>query len=189
MTQHVFGMITRRFRFFDLGNAARVQPGEQQGRFHLGGSDRQAIAQRPCIGGTGYGERQAAALARGEYRTAGGQRVDHAAHRPAAQRGIAGHHGENVMAGQNAAEQPRGGAGIAHVEHVIRAVQPADAGTSDEPSAIRVAAHGGAEGTHGGSGAQHVLAFQQAGDAGFTDRETSEHQRAMGDRFIARHGD
>ena len=34
-----------------------------------------------------------------------------------------------------------------------------------------------------------VLAFQQAGDAGFADRQRAENQRPVRDRFVARHAD
>ncbi len=47
----------------------------------------------------------------------------------------------------------------------------------------------GAQRAHGGGGAQHVLPGQQAGDAGLADRQRAEHQRAMADRLVARHGD
>ena len=47
----------------------------------------------------------------------------------------------------------------------------------------------GAEGAHGGGGVEHVLAGQQAVDGGFADRDGAEHQRAMGDRLVARHPD
>ena len=92
------------------------------------------------------------------------------------------------MAREDAGEQPGGGAGIAHVENVIRRGQAADAATGDEPGGA-VPRDVRAQSPHGGGGAQHVLAFQQAGDAGLPNRQRAEHQSAMADGFVARYGD
>ena len=93
------------------------------------------------------------------------------------------------MAGEDAAEQAGGGAGIAHVEHVLRLDQAADAAAGDAPPAGCVVHDLGAEGAHGGGGAEHVLALQQALDMGFADGQAREHEGAMADAFIAGHGD
>jgi hypothetical protein len=40
---------------------------------------------------------------------------------------------------------------------------------------------------HRGGGGQHVLAFEQAGDAGFAHGQRAQHDRAVADRLVARH--
>jgi hypothetical protein len=135
------------------------------------------------------GERQPAALARGEAGAAGRQRIDHPAHRTAAQTGVAGHHREQVVARQHATQQPRRSAGVAHVEHVGRFHQPAHATTGDAPRPVRLMRHLGTERAHRGRRAQHVLALQQPGDARLAHRQRAEHQRTVADRLVARHGD
>ena len=106
---------------------------------------------------------------------------------PPPQRGVAGHHREDRVARQQAAEQAGGGAGIAHVEHVGRLDQAADAAAGDAPGARPPSCVDlGAQRAHGGGGAQHVLAFQQAGDLGGADGQRAEHQGAVADRLVAR---
>ena len=39
------------------------------------------------------------------------------------------------------------------------------------------------------AGAQHVLAFQKAGDAGLAGRQAAEHQGAVGYGLVAGHAD
>ena len=39
------------------------------------------------------------------------------------------------------------------------------------------------------SGGKHILAFQQAFDAAFPDRQSRQHQRSMRYALVARHGD
>ena len=67
--------------------------------------------------------------------------------------------------------------------------EAADADADHMPGSGRVAFHLGAQGAHGGGGAAHVLAFQQTDDARFADGQGGEHQRAVGDGFVARHRD
>ena len=93
------------------------------------------------------------------------------------------------MGGQDTAQQPGGGAGIAHIKDVGGFGQAADAATRDSPCAVGVASHLGPQGAHGGGGAQNVLAGQKTGNTRFTDCQCTKHQGSMTDRFIARNGD
>ena len=63
------------------------------------------------------------------------ERLDHALHRPPAQRGIAGHDAGEGMAGEDAGEQARRGAGVAELEHVGGLAAAADAETAHAPQA------------------------------------------------------
>ena len=47
----------------------------------------------------------------------------------------------------------------------------------------------GAERAHGGGGAQHVLAFEQAVDVGFADRDARRTSARGANRLVARHAD
>ena len=109
MAQHVLAVVARGLGFLDAGDAGRVQAGEQHGGLHLGGGDRHAIIQRQRVAGALDRQRQPTALARlkmgAAWRSAGrspgciGRR---------AQAGVAGHHGEHRMRGEDAAQQARG---------------------------------------------------------------------------------
>ncbi len=110
---------SRRRLGLDHGGLARgVEAGQQDGALHLRRGDGQAVFDRHHLVGADDGERHAAALARLEARAHARQRLDDPLHRPAAQRGVAGHEAGEAMAGQDAGEQARRGAGIAEVEHV-----------------------------------------------------------------------
>ena len=116
--------------------ARRVEPGEQHRRLDLRRGHRQAIADRHRLGRAGDRQRQAAAFARDEACADPAQRLDDAAHRPAAQRGVAGEEGGERMGGEQPHEEPRAGAGIAEIEHVVGLAQPADADAVDAPATV-----------------------------------------------------
>ena len=186
MTQHVLAMVPGRLRFLDPRDAARVQPRQQERRLYLRGRDRQAVVERQRLARALHGQRQSPSSTGGEARAARGQRVGDAAHGAPAQGRVARHHREQRMARQDAAQQPRRRAGIAHVEHVCGLDQAADAAAGDAPGAFAVTHDLGAKRPHGGGCPQHVLTIQQAGDPGLADSQRPEHQRAMADRLVAR---
>ena len=89
------------------------------------------------------------------------------------------------MPGQQAAQQPGGGAGVAHVQHIFRLLQKAEPTPSDPPVAGPVLGDGGAQRPHGRRRPQHIFAFQQTLDPGFTDGQRRKHERAMTDALVA----
>ena len=117
------------------------------------------------------------------------QRVEHAPHRPLAQRSIAVERRGDRRAGDRADRQPAAGAGIAEIERAGRLRKAGDADAVNSPHALRRPLQAGAERAHGLGGVQHVLAFQQAGDRAFADRQRPENQRPVRDRFVPRHPD
>ncbi len=174
MAEHVLRMVAGGFGLLDLGEARGVEACEQHGGFHLGGGHWQPVGKRHRVAGADNRQRQAVASPGEKLRTCGLQGVDHPAHWAFAQRGVAGHHRIKLMGGENARQQPRGGAGIAHVQHIRRFGQAAESTARDQP--IRtVAGDFGTQGLHGGSGAQHVLAFEQPRNAGLADGERAKH--------------
>jgi len=73
------------------------------------------------------------------------------------------------VAGEKTHEQPRPGAGIAHVEHIAGFRQPADPTAANPPDAVfrRLALiDPRTQGAHCRRGAQDVLALQQPADGG-----------------------
>ena len=89
------------------------------------------------------------------------------------------------MAGENARQQPRRGAGVAEVEHVVRLAAAADAEAAHPPQPGAHVLDHGAQRPQGGGGGQHVLALQQAADVGLAQRQGAEHQGAVRHRFVA----
>lgn len=92
------------------------------------------------------------------------------------------------MAGQNTGKQPRRRAGIAHVQHISRFAQLPDSRPGYDPERTLLL-HLRTQRTHGGGGAQHVLAFEQMVNRGLSAREGGEHERTMADGLVTRHTD
>ncbi len=143
---------------------AVLRPASRIAALHLGRGHGQPVFDRHHLIGADNGQRQAPAVAaskRAPMRDSGsitrfiGRR---------AQRGIAGQEGlVKRMAGQDAGQQPGGGAGVAQFDNVLGRAATAHAEAADPPQAALALMHDdGAEGTQGGGGAQHVLALEQA---------------------------
>src|SRR5215472_14456948 len=89
-------------------------------------------------------------------------------------------------AADRAHDEAAASAGITEIEHAIGRAKAADADAVDAPRPFAGAFEVGAERTHGVGGVEHVLAFEQPGDAGLADRERAEDHRSVRDRFVAR---
>ena len=76
-------------RLDDGRGAGRMQPGEQHGRLDLRRGDRQAILDRQQVGRAAKGQRQRVLAVLLDLQPHLLQRLEHAAHGPARQRGIA----------------------------------------------------------------------------------------------------
>ena len=166
----------------------RVEAGEQHRRLHLGGRNRQPVLDRQRMPGTDQRKRQAAAAARHELRAHQLQRLDDPPHGAAPERAIAGQEGREPVARADARKQAHGGPGIAEVEHGARLGQPADAHPVHAPEAVVGPLDGRPESAKRTCRRHHVVAFEQAAGTGFAHRERAQHQHAVGDGLVARHG-
>ena len=185
---HALGVIARR-RALDDGRAARnVERREQQRRFHLGRCDLEPVldrkgraralerhGQQPAFAGLRHGAEQR-------------QRIEHAAHRPAPQRRIAGEDRGDGDGRDRAHGEADAGAGIAEIEHVGRLAKPADADAMDAPFALALARDIGAEPAHRFGGVEHVIGFEQAGDLRLAHGEGAQDERAVRHGFVAGRG-
>ena len=185
--QHALGMVAGGLAFDHHGFARRVQASQQHGGFHLGRGDGGGIAHRHRACRPHHRHRQPPAAAPIGARAEQRQRIGHAAHRAFAQRGIAGEGCGHRRGGHAAHDQPYPGAGIAAVDHVNGFGKATDPHAMHRPCAFTVARHLGPEGAHRLGGVQHILAFQQAGDARFAHGHRAEDQRAVADRLVPRH--
>ena len=189
MPQHVLGVVAGGLGFLDSGLARRIQPCQQHGGLHLRRRDRQTIGERKRLGRTLDREGQPAAGAAREAGATGRERVRHPFHRPPAQAGVAGQHREDRVAAQDAADQPRRGSRIPHVEHIGGLGEVAAPLAANPPGAGTLADHLRAQRPHGGGGPQHVLAFQQARDPRQPLGQGPEHERPVADGLVPRHAD
>src|SRR6185437_11890484 len=79
------------------------------------------------------------------------------------------------------------GAGIAEIERRRRLGEPRNADAVQAPRAHIGALDVCSKGAYGLAGIEHVLAFEQTGNARLADRKRTENERAVRDRFVARH--
>ena len=189
MAQHVFAVVAGGLGFLHAGEAGGVQAGQQHGGFHLGRGHRHPIFQRQRVDGALDRDGQATAPTRHEACASRGQGISHPPHRPGPQAGVAGHHREQRVRGQDTAQEARGGARVAHIQDIGGFGKAADASAGDTPDAVRVTGNLGPQRAHGTGGAQHVLPGQKAGNAGFANRQRTKHQGAVADRLVAGHSD
>ena len=187
--EHLLGVVARHHRLDHRGHARRVQGGEQHGRLDLRRGHRHAVFDG--CGTLRPAERQRHAVAGGgveHLHAHQPQRIEHAAHRPLRQRGVADEGRPHVVGADEAHGQARAGAGIAEIERGDRLQQAAVADAADDPfvaALLDLRAHR----LHGVAGAQHVLALEQAGDTGLARRQPAEHEGAVRDRLVARQTD
>ncbi len=187
MPQHPFAVIPRGGPLDHHGLAGRGQAGQKDRRLDLCRGDRQLVEDRLRVGGARQSERHVAAVAGDHARAHSLQRRDDSGHGPAAQGLVAGQNRRDRMAGQDTHEQAGAGARVAQVQHALGFAKPAHAAAPDMPDAVPAALDLGAEGPHRSGGAQDVLAFEQAVDLAFADRQGGEHQRPVRNRLVAGH--
>ena len=170
-------MIAARQRLGNGGPTRRVHAGEQDGGLHLRRGHRQIVDDGDEIGGAANLERKRRSrILDGKAHQVEG--LKHAPHGPAAQRGIAGELGRDVVPRDDAEHQPAAGPRIAEVERAARRSQAADALADYLDAAVR-ARDLGAERGHGLGRRHHVLGLEQAGDAGAPSSQGAEDERAM----------
>ena len=126
MGEHPFGMVAGGLGLDNGGPARRVQPRQQDRRFHLRRGHRQLVGDGdgPCRAADR--DRQAAA-ARRELGAHLPQGRHYALHRAFRQRRIAGKRGLERVRGDDADQQPDRRAGIAEVQDARRFAKAADA--------------------------------------------------------------
>ena len=183
-------MVARGLRFDHRGCAARVEPGEKNGRLDLRRGDGGAIFDRRRIARALEHDRTAPALGLGQdLRAHQPQRIEDAPHRPLAQRGVAVEGRGDSVAADDAHHQPRAGAGVAEIEGVARRQDRAEPGAANPPRPGPGALDDRAERPASLAGVQHVLALEQPLDPGFAAGQEAEQEGAMRDRLVARRPD
>ena len=179
-------MVARGFALDDGSPAACIQASKQHRRFDLRRSDGRAVEDRRRIERAAQRDRAASALRFLDHlRAHQQQRIEHAPHRPLAQRRIAVEGRDESVAADHPHHQPRAGARVAEVERPAWLEQRTHAEAVDPPPPLAAALDAGAERAAGLSRAQHVVAFEHAIDRRFAAAQQAEDEGAMGDRLIA----
>ena len=198
--QGQLGVVAGTDRLGDGGDAIGEKAGKEDGRFQLGAGERQGVVNRV--------EAAAADVERGEVAAAGAdarahlrKRLDDAAHRAAAQGGVAGEGGIEGLAGEQAGEKTQSGAGVAGVEGAAektgRAAEGVKAAASDGNRGRRrcrlVAggesdhADGDAELCQASEGAAAVVSGGEVLNFGGAVGKGGEQGVTMGDGLVAGH--
>ena len=140
-----------------------AKPGEQHRGLELRRRRRRLVDDRDRIARARQGQRQPAAIADAEHARAHAfQRIEHAPHRPRAQRGIAVEGRRDRAARHRAHHQAAAGAGIAEIERLLRLREARDADPVHAPGALAGAFDARAQRAHRLAGVDHVLALEQA---------------------------
>jgi len=186
--QHLFRVVAGHHRLDDGGDAGRVEAGEQHGGFHLGGCHRHAIGDRVRRLRPAQRHRQPVAFGRLHLDAHLAQWIEHAAHRPLGQRGIADEGGIEIVDADQTHGQPAAGAGIAEIERCFGRQQRAVADAVDDPG-VALLADLGAHRLHRLAGVDDVLPLEKTGDARLAGGKAAEHEGAVRDRLVAGNAD
>ena len=137
MAQHPLGVVARRLLLDHHGLARRREAGEQHRGLELRRGRRRLVDDRNRVARAGERERQPPALgdARGP-RAHALERIEHAPHRPRAQRGIAVEGRGDRATRDRPDDQAAAGAGIAEIERSGRLREARDPDPVDAPGAL-----------------------------------------------------
>ena len=169
-----------------------VSPGaasssQQRRRFQLRRRNRRLEHDRDGLARARNGQRQATIRRFERARTDPLQRIEHAPHRPAAQRRIAIECRGDRAAADRAEDEPATGARIAEIQRRPRLGEAADTDAVYAPRPAAALFQHRTERAQRLRGAEDVLALEQSADPRFSNGQRAENERADGDRLIARH--
>ncbi|MCY1297547.1 hypothetical protein D9M70_469900 [compost metagenome] len=181
-------MVTRHHRLDDGGDAGRIETGAEHRRFHLGGRDRHPVGDRRRCLRSAKSHRQPVTRSRLYLHAHLTQGIEHARHRPPAERGIADEGRFEIIDADETHDEAATGAGVAEIERRFRRKQRTIADAVDDPG-VALLADPGTYRLHGPAGGDHIRALEQAGDTRFAGGKPAQHQRPMRDRLVAGYSD
>ncbi len=187
--EHLFGVIARCLRFDHDGFARRGKTGQERRRLQLRRRNRRLEHDRHGIARAFERQRQTAVRRDDGAGADSLQRIEHAPHRPAAQRSVAVESRRDRAAGNSAEREPATGAGIAEIEGTGRLGKAADADAVDRPGLLASPRDTGAKRLQRLRRVEDILAFEHAGDLGLADRKCAQNKGPDRDRLVARHAD
>ena len=187
MTEHFLGMIARGFRFNDRRAAGAVEPCQQDGGFDLGGGDRGAIFNWRGVR-RALQQNRAAATGRFFHYFSPHQHegIENAAHRALAERGIAIKPCPDAMTANQSHHQTASSASIAKIQRVTGGEQRAKAGAVHAPAPATQRFDFCPQRRHGLAGVEHIVAFQQSLNPGFTGGQQAHDERAVRNGLVPR---
>ncbi len=179
-----FGMVAGRRGLHHRRLAPGAQPGQQYAGLHLGGRDRHVVDD-PAQRSASQAERREAVARPGPDGSAHlPQGLEHPGHGTAADAGVAGEHGQEGPGGQQAREQADQGAGVGHVDDVLRLAQTLPTPAVDEEVAVPFL-DDDPQGPHGGDRGQRVGRGQETGDAAGGVADCPQQHRPVGDGLVS----
>ena len=185
--EHALGMVAGGRRLDDGRLTLGIQTGQQDGTLELGRRDGETVLDAVQLARV-HGHRTEVVVPALDGRAHLAQRLHHAAHRALLDGGVAVHGRGEALTGEDAAQQTGSRAGIAGVQLALRRGQAVQADALYDDLLVGNI-DGNAHFAEAVDGGQAVLAHQKAGDMGGAAGQSAEHDGAVGDGFIARHGD
>ena len=183
--EHLFGVGARGDGLADDGVARGRQARQQNGRLHLGAGHLGRPVDAVQCASLDVQRRQAAlapALHLGPHEA---ERFGHPVHGPGRERLVTDEFAGPGQAGDEAGQEPHGGARIAAVERVVRGMeQAAPAVQHDRP--VGPAFHGDAHGFDRAQRGRHVSPIGEAVHNRGALGQSGEQHRAMRDRLLPR---
>ena len=186
--QHALGVIARDSRLDHRGLTCRVQTRQQHRGFHLRAGHGHLVADPLQRLATVNSHRRLAVM-RFDAGAHGSQRLRHALHRAAHQRGVTDQFGIERLRAEQAHEEAHRRACITHVERGRGRVQTLQADAIDDDFTGTRSFDVDAEMRDRLHGGKAVFAFQKSRDARPPFRQRAEHDSAVRDRLVARDRD
>ena len=162
--------------------------GEQDRRLHLRTGHRQVVLDGAQVHPAVDRHRRAIILG-GEPAPMARSGTADALHRPAAERGIADERRIEFLCSEQPHEEPHRRSGVAHVQRLRRRLQAVHANAMHHEASGPALFDAHTEALQSRKRRQAIRALEEAADLGIALGDAAEHQRAMRDRFIARHVD
>ena len=135
------------------------------------------------------GHRRTAFRPRLDYRAHLAQRLGYAIHRPLGKGNVAGQGAVERLGRQQTAEQTHGSTGVTQVDRPRRRLEAVQANAMDGDAAVLRPLDHHSHVAERLDGCQCVLALEEALHFGGAFGQGAEHDRAMGDRLVARYPD
>ena len=187
--EHALGVIAGRRGFDHPRGALRVESSQQQRRFHLRAGHGHAVfdaLQRGSAMDLEWGLTTGGGI---DLRAHQPQRLRHARHRAARERGVSHQSRGKRLAGQQTCEQPHRRARIAQIEITRRRLQSVQAHAVHRHAPGRWTVDAHAHRTERSQSGEAVLTLEKTLDLGHTLGDRAQHDRAMRDGFVACHAD
>ena len=184
--QHALGVVAGWRRLGYRGMTCSIEAGQQQAGFDLRAGHGHFVIHAGQALTTLDVQRRTAFRTGFDHCAHLAQRLGDAVHRSLGQRGIAGQGGVERLRRQQAGEQTHRGTGVAHIQRASRRFQAMQANPVNGHATMMRTLDDHAHIAERLQSRQGVFTLEKALDLGGAFSQRAEHDRAVGDRLVAR---